>query len=200
MTTSSDSNGRREEPWQHGGSDPMVCANVYCLFWNERLEGKPKAAVHDSSAQTKPDEQSGEFEAVDDFDDTPSGATARSRPWSLPGRSLQSTRTATSRRILDEFVMIDVPPLSWHRSILMTFLTGFCRHKCVVGCCLEARGWDHRNVQQSCQPRAATQATAKFLKKLSDAQHDRHGQSGSHNGNRNIHDRRLAIGNLRGSQ
>ena len=62
--------------------------------------------MHDSSAQTKPDEQAEELEIVDDFDAT--FGTPRSRPWSIPGRSLHSARAATSRRILDESGMTDV--------------------------------------------------------------------------------------------
>ena len=52
----------------------------------------------------------------------------------------------------------------WHRSILMTLLTALHRHKCVVGCCSETRDWDHRNVQQCCQARAATHPSARYLK------------------------------------
>ena len=39
---------------------------------------------------------------IDDFEDTPSVGTARSRPWSMPRRSLQSATTAMSRRILEK--------------------------------------------------------------------------------------------------
>ena len=76
----------------------------------ERATGrKTKVSVCDSSAQTKPYEEVEELETVADFDGAPSVGTARSRPWSTQGRSLQSARTSTSRRIVHEFGMIDIP-------------------------------------------------------------------------------------------
>ena len=83
--------------WSFG---KMVCPSACSLHCNERLEGKTRA-VHDSSAQTKPDEQAEEFEVIDDVKDTPSVGTARSRPWSIQGKSVQCVRTAMSRRILE---------------------------------------------------------------------------------------------------
>ena len=114
-----------------------------------------KFNVCDSSAQTKLDDQVKEIEIIiEDFDDTPSVGTARSRPWSIQVRA-NSICHATSLRILEEFGKIRIP-------LSHLFLTGFCRRKFVGGCCSETRGWDHRNVQQSCQTRVVTQATAKY--------------------------------------
>ena len=79
----------------------------------ERATGrKTRATVHDRSAQTKPDEQAEEFDVMDDFDETPSVGTARSRPWAIQARSLQSARIAMPRLILDEFGMVDICTLA----------------------------------------------------------------------------------------
>ena len=48
------------------------------------------------------------------------------------------------------------------RAILTTYPTGSCRHRCVDGCCSETQDWDRKNVQQYCQPRTETQASAKY--------------------------------------
>ena len=55
--------------------------------------------MHDSSAQTKPDEQAEELEIVDDFDATLSFGTPRSRP----GRYQEGRCTLPEPRRLDEF-------------------------------------------------------------------------------------------------
>ena len=68
-----------------------------------------RATGRKTDVETKPDEQVEKFEIVDDFEDTLSAGTARSRPWSIQGMSLQSAKTATPLRILDEFGMIDIP-------------------------------------------------------------------------------------------
>ena len=60
-----------------------------------------------SLAPTKLGDEVGEFEIVGDFDDTPPVGTARFRPWSVLGRSIQLARTASS--ILDEFGMVNIP-------------------------------------------------------------------------------------------
>ena len=90
------------------------CAPTLAVPALERATGRKNR----SAAQTKPDDQ-----------DTPSVGTARSRPWSTQARSLQSARTAMSRRA---FGMVDIPRIHL-APIPMTFMAGFYRHKCVVG-------------------------------------------------------------------
>ena len=104
----------------------------------ERATGrKTKVIVRDSSGQTKPDERAGEFEIVDDFDHTQPFGTARSRPWSTQAKSLQSARTAASRRILGGFGLVGIPrlhlalidPHDVHDGFLPTHVCGWLLHR-----------------------------------------------------------------------
>ena len=80
------------------------------LSAHERAPGRTiKSNVCDSAAQTKPDDEVKEIETVEEFDNTPSVGTARSRPRSTQARSIQSGRTVMSLRILEEFGMINIP-------------------------------------------------------------------------------------------
>ena len=106
-----------------------------------------------SSAQTTPDDQVDDFEIVENFDDTPSAGTARSRPWSIQGRSIQSVTTATSLRILDECGTINIP---------RSHLAPIDPHDVPDACLLtQVRWWlllrntrlGHKKVQQPCQER-----------------------------------------------
>ena len=116
-----------------------------------------RTSVHESSTQTKRGERVEKFEVVDDFEDTPSVATAGSCPWSTQAESL-----ARSQRNLDEFGAVHIPRIHLARPILIKYPTGSYRHRCVDGCCSETQDWDRKNVQQYCQPRTETQASAKY--------------------------------------
>ena len=72
-----------------------------------------------------------------------------------------------------------------HQSILMTFLTGFCRGRYVVGCCSEARVWDHKETLQqilsaTCSDTGHSKVSDTLRSQWSDAdlaQHDWNGKS-----------------------
>ena len=123
----------------------------------ERATGKKNgASLHDSSTQTKSNEQSEEFEVIADFEDSPSVDTARSRVWSGPSGSSHSGRTARSHRFLDEFGGVHIHRL--HHDVSDGFLGA------------QVRGWFlHSNsrlgpqeAQPFCQRRPGTRDSAKY--------------------------------------
>ena len=73
-----------------------------------------------------------------------------------------SRSLARSQRNLDEFGAVHIPRIHLARPILIKDPTGSYRHRCVDGCCSETQDWDRKNVQQYCQPRTETQASAKY--------------------------------------